>query len=111
MNGSKVFRKLDLKLGYHQLELSPQSQPLPHPMGCFHINAYSLVSVLPVNNIEHEIASVLAGIEGAENISDNTVVHGPDTETHDKRLRQTIERLQECGLTLNAEKCLFNMDR
>ena len=38
-------------------------------------------------------------------------MHGSDTETHDKRLRQTIERLQECGLTLNAEKCSFNMDR
>ena len=39
------------------------------------------------------------------------MVNGPDKETRDKRLRQTIERLQECGLTLNAEKCLFNMDR
>ena len=37
-------------------------------------------------------------------------MHGPDTETHDMRLRQTIERLQECGLTLNVDKCLFNMD-
>ena len=60
---------------------------------------------------QHEITSVLAGIEGAENISDDIVVHGPDTETHDKRLRQTVERLQECGLTSSAEKCLFNMDR
>ena len=60
---------------------------------------------------QREIASVLAGIEGAENISDDIVVYGPDTETLDKRLCQTIERLQECGLTLNTEKCLFNMDR
>jgi len=54
---------------------------------------------------------VLAGIEGAENTSDDIVVHGPDTETRDKRLHQTIQCLQECCLTLNAEKCLFNMDR
>ena len=60
---------------------------------------------------QHEIASVLAGIEGAENISDDIVVHGPDTETHNKRLHQTIRRLQECGLTLNAENFFFNMDR
>ena len=39
------------------------------------------------------------------------MVNGPDKETHDKRLRQTIELLQECGLTLNTKKCLFNMDR
>ena len=60
---------------------------------------------------QHEIASALAGIEGVQNISDDIVLHGPDTETHNRRLQQTIERLQECGLTLNAEKCLFNTDR
>ena len=38
-------------------------------------------------------------------------MHGLDTETHNRRLHQTIERLQECSLTLNAEKCLFNTDR
>ena len=53
---------------------------------------------------------MLASIEGAENISDDIVVHGLDAETHDQRLRQIKERLQDCGLTLNAEKCLFNMD-
>ena len=59
---------------------------------------------------QHEIASVLAGIEDADKISDDVVVHGRDTETHDKQFHQTIERLQECGLTLNVDKCLFNMD-
>ena len=40
------------------------------------------------------------------------MVHGPDTETHNKATPPNyIERLQECGLTLNAEKCLFNKDR
>ena len=28
MNGSKVFSKLDLKWGYHQLELSPESREI-----------------------------------------------------------------------------------
>ena len=60
---------------------------------------------------QHEIASTLAGIKGVENILDDIVVHGPDTETHNRRLHQTIERLQECVLTLNAEKCLFDTDR
>ena len=38
-------------------------------------------------------------------------MHGLDTETHNRRLHQTIEHLQECSLTLNADKCLFNTDR
>ena len=64
----------------------------------FDTGAYSLVSVLP-------------GFEGVENISDDIIAHGPDTETHNRRLHQTIERLQGRGLTLNAEKFLFNTDR
>ena len=58
---------------------------------------------------QYEIASALT--EGVENISDDIVVHGPDIETHNRRLHQAIQRLQECCLTLNAEKCLFNMDK
>ena len=114
MNGSKVFSKLDLKWGYHQLELSPESREITTfatPDGLFRYKRLLFGVCSASEQYQHEIASVLAGIEGAENISDDIVVHGPDTETHDKRLRQTIERLQECGLTLNTEKCSFNMDR
>ena len=114
MNGSKVFSKLDLKWGYHQLELSPESREITTfatPDGLFRYKCLLFGVCSASEQYQHEIASVLAGIEGAENISDDIVVHGPDTETHDKRLHQTIQRLQECGLTLNAEKCLFNMDR
>ena len=114
MNGSKVFSKLDLKWGYHQLELSPESREITTfatPDGLFRYKRLLFGVCSASEQYQHEIASVLAGIEGAENISDDIVVHGPDTETRDKRLHQTIRRLQECGLTLNAEKCLFNMDR
>ena len=64
----------------------------------FDTDAYHLVSVPPANNISMQ-SLVLAGIEGAENISDDIVVHGLGTETHNKPLRQTIERLQECANT------------
>ena len=114
MNGSKVFSKLDLKWGYHQLELSPESREITTfatPDGLFRYKRLLFGVCSASEQYQHEIATVLAGIEGAENISDDIVVHGPDAETHDQRLRQTIERLRDCGLTLNAEKCLFNMDR
>ena len=34
-------------------------------------------------------------------------MHGPNTEAHIKRLRQTIESLQECGLTFNKDRLVF----
>lgn len=54
---------------------------------------------------------MIAGIEGAENISDDTVVHGRNQEEHDQRLHAVLRRLQSSGLTLNPLKCQYNMDQ
>ena len=49
------------------------------------------------------------GIDGVQNISDNIIIHAPDQEKHD--LDAVLRRLQECGLTINGDKCQFEMDR
>jgi len=46
---------------------------------------------------QHEIQIALAGIDGQENISDDTIVHGKDQAEHDARLETVIERLGERG--------------
>ena len=46
-----------------------------------------------------------------ENIRDDIIVHGKDHTEHDTRLKLVIKRLGECGLTLNAAKCQFSMDK
>ena len=58
---------------------------------------------------QHVIQQSLHGCEGVANISDDIIVHGKNTEEHDKRLQQVLERLKEKNLTLNAEKCRFHM--
>ena len=114
MNGSKMFSKLDLKWGYHQLELTAESRDIT--TFATHSGLYRYKRLLfgvtsASEQYQHEISNVLAGIEGAENISDDIVVHGPDQATHDKRLHEVFKRLRDCGLTINSEKCQYNMDR
>ena len=60
---------------------------------------------------QHEIQTALAGIDGQENISDDIIMHGKDQAEHDARLETVIKRLGERGLTLNAAKCKFSMDK
>ena len=60
---------------------------------------------------QYEIQTVLAGIEGQENISDDIIVHGKDQEEHNLRLEKVIMRLEERGLTVNAKKCQFSMEK
>ena len=84
MNGSKVFSKLDLKWGYHQLKLSPaesrEIETFATPDGLFRYRRVLFGVCSASEQYQHKIASALAGIKGVENISDDIVVHGPDTE-------------------------------
>ncbi len=109
-----IFRKLDLKWGYHQLELTPESRQITK--FAVHNGEYRYKRLIfgvssASEQYQHEIASALAGIEGVENISDDVIVHAPDHKTHNQRLHVVMKRLRECGLTLNPAKCQFSMDR
>lgn len=114
MNGSTIFSKLDLKWGYHQLELTPESREIT--TFAVHNGVYRYKRLFfgvssASEQYQHEIASALAGIEGVENISDDVIIHAAEQETHDQRLHAVMARIRETGLTLNPKKCQFNMDR
>ena len=53
----------------------------------------------------------MAGLQGVANTADDLIVHGRDTEEHDKNLHSVLQRLSEKQLTLNAEKCTFRMTK
>ena len=112
LNQSTVFSKLDLKWGYHQLELHPDSQSIT--TFTTHCGLYRYKRLMfGINSApevyQHVIQQTLQGCEGVANISDDIMVHGRSTEEHNKRLQQVLERLKEKNLTLNAEKCKFHM--
>ena len=114
MNGSKVFSKLYLKGGYHQLELSPKSSQITTfvtHQGLYRYKRLLFGVSSASDQYQHEISAALSGIEGVDNISDDIIVHSPDQTTHEQRLHKTMEHLRQHGLTLNVVKCLFNVDR
>ena len=53
----------------------------------------------------------MAGLQEVANIADDLIVHGRDTEEHDKNLNSVLERLSEKQLTVNAEKYSFRMNK
>ena len=114
ISGGKVFSKLDLKWGYHQLKLSSESQEIT--MFATHCALFRYKRLLfGVNSAseqyQYEIQTALAGIEGQENISDDIIVHCKHQEEHDLQLEKVIVRLKERGVSINAEKCQFIMDK
>ena len=112
LNGAAVFSKLDLKWGYHQIELDEQSRELTTfttHKGLFRYKRLMFgISAAP-DIYQHTIQQVLQGLPGVKNISDDLIVFGKDQMEHDRNLHQVLTRLQERQLTLNSDKCKFNV--
>ena len=112
LNGAAVFSKLDLKWGYHQIELDEKSRELTtfttHD-GLYRYKRLMFgISAAP-EIYQHTIQQVLHGLPSVKNISDDIIVFGKDKSEHDKNLHGVLGRLQERGLTLNSEKCMFSV--
>ena len=108
---AKVFSKLDLNQGYHQSELMPESRYITtfsthvglrrHKRLNFSVNSAAEI-------FQEAIKSVIEGIPGSLNISDDIIVFGSSQEDHDQHLKCVLERLRKHNLTLNRSKCEFN---
>ena len=112
LNGAAVFSKLDLKWGYHQIELDEKSRQLT--TFATHDGLYRYkrlmfgISATP-EIYQHAIQQVLQGLPGVKNISDDIIVFGKDKSEHDHNLHGVLRRLQDRGLTLNSDKCTFSV--
>ena len=55
------------------------------------------------------VSDILQGCEGVKNIADDVIIHGCGIEQHDKNLLAVLNRLRQCGLTLNRSKSQFRL--
>ena len=111
LNGATVFSKLDLKSGYHQLELHPSCRYITTfstHVGLYQYKRLSFGINSAAEIFQHTIQTLIADIPGARNVSDDIVVYGSNQSEHDAALDQTLRRLHESGLTVNPTKCEFN---
>ena len=98
MTQSSVFSKLDLKWGYHQLELSEEARGIK--TFTTHAGLYSykrlMFGVTAAPEIyQHVIQQVLHGCEGVRNISDDIMLHAKDDREHDDWLEKVLEGVQQ----------------
>ncbi|KAK7933589.1 hypothetical protein WMY93_004485 [Mugilogobius chulae] len=111
LNGSTVFSKLDLRAGYHQLELHPDSRYITTFTTHLGLRRYKRLSFgisSAAEVFQNAIHQTLHGLKGVKNLSDDIIVYGTNQTEHDNNLRALFKRLKETGLTLNREKCEFN---
>ncbi|XP_062373903.1 uncharacterized protein K02A2.6-like [Sardina pilchardus] len=108
--GSTVFSKLDLRQGYLQVPLHPDSRNLTAFItheGVFRYKRMAFGLSSAPSCFQKIMASILAGIPGVAAYLDDIVVHGTTTAVHDERLHRVFKALAEHHLTLNGDKCVF----
>ena len=114
MQEGGVFSKLDLKWGYHQIELSEESRSITTFVthkGLFRYKRLMFGISSAPEKYQQVIQQVLQDCSGTANISDDIIIYGSDQAEHDKRLEKVLTRFEERGLTLNKEKCVFDMPK
>ena len=111
INGAKIFSKLDLVQGYHQIVLDEKSRDITTfstPQGLFRYkrlifgatNEFEDLQRMFETNITHDNNSVF-------NISNDIITHETNQNEHLQQLRKGFDKKREKGLKLNFKKCEF----
>ena len=100
MNGAKVFSKLDLRAGYHQLTLAPESRYITTfatHQGLRRYRKLTFGTCSASEIFQHIIQELLRDIPNVINISDDVIVSGATQTEHDNTLRSVFQRLADKG--------------
>ena len=96
LNGARFFSKIDLKLGYHQLELDEASRVITTfvtPFGVFRYKRLNFGVASGSELYQYQIQKAISGLAGCQNYADDIVVFGSSREEHDTRLREFFKHM------------------
>jgi transposase InsO family protein len=116
MQGSKIFSKFDLKMGYNQLRIKPEDVwktafMTPDGPFCSNVMTFGFAGAPPY--FQRWMHDVLAPIlvKQVENYLDDSGSHHKETAEHVAVNRELLQRFREHGLFANAKKCEFHQDQ
>ena len=106
----KYFTKLDLSNAYHQIKLHEEAQKfmvISTHKGLFAYTRLQYGLNGAVGIFQRAMENVLNNIPYIAIYLDDILISAPTLEEHFRILEMVLKRLQEFGLKLKKEKCLF----
>ena len=112
LRGSKVFSTLDIRSGYHHVEMTAEARPktaftLPANLGKWEFLCCPFGLAQAPAYFQRLINEVLAPFDFAFGYLDDILIYSPDVNTHLHHLELVFQRLCEVDLKLKMEKCSF----
>ena len=112
LKGSKVFSTLDMRSGYHHVEMTEEARPktaftLLANLGKWEFLHCPFGLAQAPTYFQKLINEVLALFDFAFGYLDDILIYSPDVTTHLKHLELIFQRLCEVDLKLKMEKCSF----
>jgi hypothetical protein len=99
-----VIAKPDLKQGYHQIEVAPESRKIATfstHFGIFRYTRLMFVMNCAPETYHQIISQLFQDCSGVYSYLDDIVVFGKNKEEHNKNLKVLLQTLKMKGLTLN----------
>ena len=110
LSGGQKFSKLDLKHAYQQIMLDQESRKYvtinTHKgLYCYSRLPFGIASAPAI--FQRAMDSILQGIPQVLCYLDDILITGANREEHLRNLEKVLSRLQEYGVRVNANKCVF----
>ena len=107
-----IFSKMDMRQGYHQLLLHPDSRSIATfgtPWGNLRPRRLVFGAKSSQDSFDDVMQRIFGDIPYCLNQRDDILIGGKNREEHDKTLEIVLKRAEDYGITFSREKCQFGV--